>query len=478
MRNFSILALRGAALLVPMLGFVASGQAETTYLGLYLQGNKIGYTSYSSTPERMGDKSTVRTDSTTVMDTGLLGASMRIEMLSTTWTTSTGAPVRMKFSMNSGGRTQNVDARFQSTKVVATIDNSGNKSTKTLPLPGGRVTDDPLSLVVSGAMKPGTTKSLYVLDPMTVSFIKNDVKLVGKAKADVHGAQVDATLVEIVDPRVSTRVYINGKGDLVRADGPMGIEMYPVSRKVALGKTDGYKPSVDLAFATSLKTDKPITDPAHVSQLKLRISGRDLSKVPTGEFQSVTTDGKSWIVDVHPFQIADDKGLTITEAREQKPEWTKPSMNIPSGTPRFLNLAKKVVGDAKDVQSAAFAIRGYVYSTMSPNAGIGVLRNANEILDSKEGVCRDYAVLTTTLLRAAGIPARLASGLVNWDGTFYYHAWAEAWDGHHWIGIDSTSNDNQISASHVKLGEGNVEEAFAFTFLDKAKIEVLDAKHG
>jgi hypothetical protein len=397
----------------------------------------------------------------------------------TSWNTPKGAPLKMNFRMTSGGRTQTVQAVFSSGKVFATIDNSGHKSKKTLAMPkGAQVVDDPMTLVVSGAMKPGTSRAFYVLDPMTISFMRNDVKLVGKAKATVNGRQVDATLIEIADPRATMMVYMTSKGDLVRVDGPMGIEMFPVSRAVALGKSAKYAPSVDLAFATSIKTDKPIDEPAKLSGLKLRIVGRDLSRVPSGDFQTVQRDGENWTVDVHPFQIAGDPGLSIAEARKGKPEWAKPGLNIPSASPRFVALAKKIVGDKKDVHGAAFRIREYVYQNMKPNAGIGVLRDANEVLDSKEGVCRDYAVLTATLMRAAGIPTRLASGLVNWDGTFYYHAWAEAWDGRHWVGIDSTSDDNQISAAHVKLGEGSVEEAFAFTFLDKAKIEVLDTRRG
>ena len=113
---------------------------------------------------------------------------------------------------------------------------------------------------------------------------------------------------------------------------------------------------------------------------------------------------------------------------------------------------------------------------MKANAGIGVLRDAGEVLKTKEGVCRDYAILTATIMRAAGIPTRLCSGLVNWDGSFYYHAWVEVWDGKRWLGMDSTVPYLQISATHVKLGDGNVEEAFTFTFLDKVKIEVLEAK--
>ena len=80
--------------------------------------------------------------------------------------------------------------------------------------------------------------------------------------------------------------------------------------------------------------------------------------------------------------------------------------------------------------------------------------------------------------RAAGVPTRLASGLVSWDGTFYYHAWCEVWDGARWIGVDSTTADKQLAANHVKLSDGDVERAFTFTFLDRAKVEVLGSRRG
>lgn len=468
MRTLSILALFGLA---------AVSQAETSYFGLFLQGSKIGYCSYDSAPSKVGNQRATRSDSVSIMDMGMLGQNMKVEMKSTSWSTPAGAPIRMLFSSTSSGRTQIVDASFGAKSVTAKIQNSGRLTTKVLPLPNGPVVDDATNWVLHKDAKPGMSRTMYVLDPTTISFIKNEVKFVGKTQTTVKGKTLPATLVEVVDPNVTMKIFVNDKGDVLRMEGPLGMELLPLSRATAMGKAPKYNPPVDLAVVTSIKTDKPIEDPAGTSELKLRITGRDLKKVPSDEYQTVTRDGAGWVVDIHPAQLSAGKGLSIAEARRQKPDWAKPGLNIPSNTPRFTALAKKIVGNKADVQSAAFAIQKYVYDMMRPNAGIGVLRDAGEVLDTKEGVCRDYAVLTATLLRAAGIPARLASGLVTWDGTFYYHAWVEAWDGKRWIGVDSTTGDNQISASHVKLGEGSVEDAFNFVFLDKAKIEVLDVRH-
>jgi transglutaminase-like putative cysteine protease len=113
---------------------------------------------------------------------------------------------------------------------------------------------------------------------------------------------------------------------------------------------------------------------------------------------------------------------------------------------------------------------------MRPNAGIGVLRDAGEVLKTKEGVCRDYAVLTAAILRAGKVPSRLASGLLYMDGQYFYHAWVEVWDGTHWVGVDSTRPADHVGAGHLKLAQGNVEDAFSFTYLGGAKVEVLNVR--
>lgn len=467
-------------LILCALALACLGFAEPTYLGLYMQGSKIGYSRYDSHPDTLDGKKVSRSDSKTVMSAGLLGQSMSISIDGSTWTNASGRPVKMLFLMTSAGRTQKVVARFNAKTAEIDVFNSGAKSHKSLPIPNdAKIVDDPLELLLEGGMTAGAHRSFYILDPMTVSFMKNEVALVGPREFSLKGKKTKGTLVRIIDPRATTDVYLSGKGDLLKVEAPMGIEMIPETKAVALEFGDsGYKPSADLAFATSLKPDKKIDDPEALTGLTVRVSGRDLSRLPSDGFQTVTKDGESWKVDVHPPQIAAANATAIATARAEKPDWVKPSLYIPSDSATFKSLAAKIVKGETAVVPAALAIKDYVHGAMRPNAGIGVLRDASEVLKTKEGVCRDYAILTATLMRAAGIPARLCSGIVSWNGDFYYHAWVEIWDGSQWLGIDSTQAPAQISAAHVKLADGNVDDAFAFTFLDKVKIEILDVRRG
>jgi len=72
----------------------------------------------------------------------------------------------------------------------------------------------------------------------------------------------------------------------------------------------------------------------------------------------------------------------------------------------------------------------------------------DEALESRQGVCQDFAHIFIALAREAGIPARYVSGYLFHDprsedrsATDATHAWAEAYVPEHgWIGCDPTNN--------------------------------------
>ncbi len=63
--------------------------------------------------------------------------------------------------------------------------------------------------------------------------------------------------------------------------------------------------------------------------------------------------------------------------------------------------------------------------------------SAKEALLSREGDCEEHAVLLAALLRAAGIPSRVAVGVTYWKGEFVYHMWTEAFL-NDWTALDAT----------------------------------------
>jgi transglutaminase-like putative cysteine protease len=102
--------------------------------------------------------------------------------------------------------------------------------------------------------------------------------------------------------------------------------------------------------------------------------------------------------------------------------------------------------------------------------------NALEVLKMKAGDCNEHAVLTAALLRAAGVPAQIETGLVYQNGRFYYHAWNLAYTGR-WVTADAVFNQIPADVTHIRLarGEGG-QELSLLGVLGKIQLEVLSFK--
>jgi transglutaminase-like putative cysteine protease len=276
-------------------------------------------------------------------------------------------------------------------------------------------------------------------------------------------------------PDTTISAFYSPDGDLRRlVYGTYETEVLPESREAALAPSKNDSSALDLYDLIALKSDKPIDGlGAPLVELMLRFSETDLTHAPSDSGQTVSKQGNSWIVDIHPAKPSE----AATPPVKPSLTWSEPGVYIPSDDSEFKELAHKITRDTKSDLQAALAIKNYVFHLMRPNIQLTAFRDAKEILKRREGMCGDYAILTTTLLRAAGIPSMVAGGLVTWDGTFFYHAWSEMWDGHRWLGIDATTDEQVFSAGHVKLVEGSAEDVQKMKSLGKPRIILLDAKH-
>lgn len=92
---------------------------------------------------------------------------------------------------------------------------------------------------------------------------------------------------------------------------------------------------------------------------------------------------------------------------------------------------------------------GFSYSTWRERpASEGVSPLGEFVRESRSGHCEYFAAATTLLLRAAGIPARYATGFAVMEYSKlenayvvrarHAHAWSRAWDGTRWIDLDTT----------------------------------------
>jgi transglutaminase-like putative cysteine protease len=97
-----------------------------------------------------------------------------------------------------------------------------------------------------------------------------------------------------------------------------------------------------------------------------------------------------------------------------------------------------------------------------------------EVLKQKVGDCNEHTVLYTALARAAGVPTRMAAGIVYLKNGFYYHAWPEVWLGD-WVAVDPTFNQFPADATHIRFVTGELSrQVEIMRLVGKLKVEVIE----
>ncbi len=451
--------MRALTAVLLALATVSFGWASEEWMGLFIKDKKVGYVNYVEANHEGGKTST----STSVIDGKMLGFGLSVKVVTQTWSDSSGRTQKMQFDTDSGGRHQRVVVTVKGNKLDVDADADGKSSHRSLTIPeGGVIADDPMTPFLNG----GHPQTVYVFDPNTLELVKCEPRPVGTEKVATPAGEVEATVIDMNDPRAPMKVFLTQKGDLIKAVGPFGMEVRPLTREAALAPSG----EADIATASSIKPDKEIRDFLEVKALRIKVTGANLSKLPSDAHQTVSKTDDGWMISIHPVQ-PDDSLFTAQPSPDS--QWLKPDLHVESDSKRFVQLAKEVTAGSDSVLGRCEKIRQFVFQKVQADGGIGVLRDAEDVLDSGRGVCRDHAVLMATLLRADGIPTRLVSGLVYGMGAFYYHAWVEVWTGSTWLGLDSTRPTPGLDATHIKIAEGTVGGAFTSFLLDGAKIAIV-----
>jgi transglutaminase-like putative cysteine protease len=95
---------------------------------------------------------------------------------------------------------------------------------------------------------------------------------------------------------------------------------------------------------------------------------------------------------------------------------------------------------------------------------------------SRQGVCRDFAHLLASLLRARDVPARVVSVYAPGLHPMDFHAIVEAWSDGEWLALDATGLAPRTSMVRICTGRDAADTAFLTTHggsVDLEEIEVF-----
>ena len=241
------------------------------------------------------------------------------------------------------------------------------------------------------------------------------------------------------------------------------------ARQISRGK--------DLFVMGEVRIDSALGDPAKAQHLVLEMTGEGADRIPQGPRQSVEKlhDGR------HLLKIGAKNGIATPATASEINVSLASTLEFPASDERILSLAKRGIGDAQSgaekVRRLVAFVSDYVEDRLSPAGAF----NALDVVASRRGDCTEHSVLFTALARAAGIPARIVSGLMYMgDSTraFGGHAWSEVVIDGHWVPVDATWNQTEVDATHIMIGTGDEGEVAHLWVIGRLQLKLVDIERG
>lgn len=230
--------------------------------------------------------------------------------------------------------------------------------------------------------------------------------------------------------------------------------------------------SKDLFVLGMAKIEKGLGDLRRVEELTLEVQN-GAKAFTDGPRQSVIqSDGKTLL------RLGKRYGKSVSASPEEVAENLKETSAYDLGDPRVKALAKKAVGDAATDADKVRNITRFVHDFVRPRYG-NTLPTIHHLLERREGDCKSYALLFTTLARANGLPAREVAGLLyagDETKAFGGHAWNEVVLDGVWTPIDASLNETEVNATHLSFGTDKTAAKNLLETIGNLRLRVVEMK--
>ncbi len=429
---------------------VAPGQER--WYGIYFQDQHVGFTVTRTTPTEDGGTLNETRSSFRVATFG------KLQEIITAGAALSDAQARLQrfdFFMASGDVRLSAVGAVVGDEIVMDVTQAGETSTLRFPIARPPQVSQSLdALIRTQELAVGKRFSVPYFDPLTMA--EGEMELVVDSVEVLDGGE-EAYWMSTRFAGMEARALVTPAGDTLRQESAMGMSSVLMTREAAQDVPTTGEP-VDLISLSAVQLQGRIRDARSLRQLSLVIKGVEPERVRNEPpMQAVQGD----VVTVTTPDLASLPALPVRD--DSEPEWLQATLTLQAAHPDLRAKAAEVVGDASTRLDATRRLVDFVFDYVEKVPSMGV-PNGLEVLRTARGDCNEHTALFVSLARAAGIPARIAAGVVYSDrigpvGAFYYHAWPEVRLGgdSDWVPVDPTFGQTPADATHIKLAEGDLD---------------------
>jgi len=328
-------------------------------------------------------------------------------------------------------------------------------------------------------LRPGEQRTVKGFDLSAATVVDNQLRAVAQQTTELLGGQQRVLLRVESEVRADAKMlakmvlWCDERGHVLKTqlEGALRLESYRVPREEAL-KAIG-PAAIDLGIDIAVRPQQPLPEPfasnAHgTHRVQYRVWLKDGSAAEvfraglTQQVEAVDQHTARIIVrSVRPGQPIDQSAAADDPPTEAD---RLPSLFVQSDDELIRLVASRAAGQETQPARLAIALEKYVHQYIKKKEFTRGFATAAEVARTPEGDCTEHAVLLCALLRARGIPARAAIGLIYMQDrqAFGYHMWTEAHIDGLWIPLDAMMGRGGIGAAHLKIDHTSLEGPTAY----------------
>lgn len=468
-------------------------KTSESWMGVYMNGIKVGYSQSQEFSLIRNGKKYKKDFSESWMKVSRLGGNpVEVATSQESLYDEHGRPLECLIRMKMSESENVMKVEIAPDKIVF---KSQGKVMKELPYEGEFYLVAPLERIIKeGGLKPGNKYIFKILDLLSRSLVDCSFEVLGREDVLVLGNKMNLWHVKekttYVIP-ITMESWIDGNGEswkTISQTGFVDTTSIRMPKEKALEISDR---NFDIAFSTIIKPNKAFENPQEIQRVTFKLSGISPEKIKNFPYddgsQAILEIGEDYAVVQTSSQIFREKEAIFLPVEDEKfQRFLMPTSFCQADDPEIREAAKGIVAGERNSWVAAKKIAEWIQAEMTPNYDVGFAA-AKEVLKNREGDCSEHTVLTVTLCRAAGIPARAAVGIMYARGIFAYHMWPEVYVGRwigldaKWLAVDKKSGEYYTDATHIKFGRSLLDEdifkemAQAISeIVGQLKLEIID----
>jgi transglutaminase-like putative cysteine protease len=452
-----------------------------TWRGVYYRGEKMGFT--VSQTIRTDEGFELQEDARLVMN--LFGSTSTTTIHTTAWVDRDFALKSFEFSLDPGtgpirvrGAVNAPGARPEGGQLLTVAITSGGATrTEERRLTEAPVITQNLSrLLAARGFEEGSRHRWTIFDPATLGSAPVDVRIGAREVVRTRNGVIPAFRVDMAFRGLTTTSWVTDTGDVVREESPLGLMTLRETPEEAQGLAVPNRVQRDLLRMAAVVPEmrRRIDEPRDVRRMVLRLEGAEVA--------GSDLDGVGQTVDGATIVIRDPQTLQAGPADPGAAAFLAPGPFLESDAPEIIAEADLALKGVSGARARAERLTRYVNALLDKKPTVS-LPSAREVLRTKVGDCNEHTALYVAMARAAGIPSRIAVGLVfvrGDQGAFYYHAWPEVYldEGNGrglWLPVDPTFNQFPADGTHLRLVRGGLDkQAAILPLIGSLRITVLD----